>query len=222
VQRTFAFTPLQIGMVELDALVVHQKHINLSHVATLAKRIAAATTQEDVFRICLPLGAERCDPATGSGGGQGGWTFKSPSNDFRVLGSRLLDPASVADLEAFSGVPTHVVAIAVGYGVNHLSAIHAEGRLVLWNGSHRAYALRGAGHTHVPCLIQEISRRDELGAIGGPDHDVISNPDRYLVALRPPMLKDYFDEQLRLVAHVQPTVRQVQVGFQSGWADVPA
>jgi hypothetical protein len=54
----------------------------------------------------------------------------------------------------FAGVPKYVVAIAVGYGANFLAAAHVEGRLILWNGSHRAYALRAAGHTHVPCLIK--------------------------------------------------------------------
>ncbi|HEY6221996.1 MAG TPA: hypothetical protein VIX13_05620, partial [Candidatus Eisenbacteria bacterium] len=76
------------------------------------------------------------------------------------------------------------------------------------------------GHTHVPCLIQHVSRRDELEAIG--QDEVNANPDRYLRAARPPILRDYFDEQLRLVANAKPTVRQVQVGLNLGWADLPA
>jgi hypothetical protein len=117
----------------------------------------------------------------------------------------------------FAGVPKYVVAIAVGYGANFLAAAHVEGRLILWNGSHRAYALRAAGHTHVPCLIKGVSRRDELEAEGQPD--VNANPERYLTAPRPPILRDYFDDQLRLIAHVQPTVRQVQVAPNVGVLD---
>lgn len=220
VQRTYALTPIDIGMVDLDRLVVFQKKINLAHAGRLRSLVEAAATSEEIFRLCLPYEA-RFDPPTAYGAsGPASWVFKSPSNDFRVLDARVLDSAAVPGL-AISGVPTHVVAVSVGYGPNYLSALHVEGRLVLWNGSHRAYALREAGHTHVPCLIQHVSRRDELEAHGGPEHEVNAEPDRYLTAPRPPLLKDYFDDELRLVADVQRNVRQVQVGVNIGAADLP-
>jgi hypothetical protein len=219
VQLSFALTPIDVGMVELDRLVVFQKHINLSHVEQrLSPRVAAAKTPEAVFRFCLPF-EDRVDPPTAFGGGPGGWIFKSPSNDFRFLGAKVIDPKDVAGLHV-QGVPAHIVAVAVGYGPNYLAAAHVEGRLILWNGSHRAYALRAAGYTHVPCLIKRVSRRDELEAMGQPD--VNENPDRFLSAPRPPILRDYFDDELRLIAHVQPTVRQVQVSPNAGWVDLPA
>jgi hypothetical protein len=219
VQRSFAMTPIGVGMVELDRMIVYQKHINLAHIARLAPRVAAATTPEEIFRLCLPTIEDRVDPPTGFGGGQGGWTFKSPSVDFRVLGAKVLDPSQVEGLD-IAGVSTHVVAVAVGYGANYLAAAHVEGRLILWNGSHRAYALREAGHTHVPCLVTHVSRRDELEAMG--QEEVNANVDRYLSAPRPPILRDYFDDELRLIGHVQPRVRQVQVGLNVGVGDLPA
>lgn len=219
VQRSFALTPIDVVMVELDRLVVYQKHINLAHIARLAPQVAAAATPEEIFRLCLPMSEDRVDPPTGFGGGPGGWTFKSPSVDFRVLGAKVLDPSLVDGLD-INGVPTHVVALAVGYGANLLAAVHVEGRLILWNGSHRAYALREAGHTHVPSLVKHVSRRDELEAMG--QEEVNANVDRYLSAPRPPILRDYFDDNLRLIAHVQPRVRQVQVGFNAAVGDLPA
>jgi hypothetical protein len=217
VQRSFALTPIDVGMVELDRLVVFQKHINLAHIARLRTRISAPSTPQELFELCLPL-RNRVDPPTGFGGGAAGWIFKSPSNDLRILGAKIVNPSQVAGLDV-NGVPTQVATIAVGYSINFLAAVHVEDRLILWNGSHRAYALREAGHTHVPCLIKSVSRRDELEAMG--QDDVNANPERYLTHPRPPILRDYFDEKLRLVANAKPTVRQVQVGLNLGWADLP-
>jgi hypothetical protein len=131
----------------------------------------------------------------------------------------MIDPSTVEGM-ATTGVPTHIIGLVVGYGSNLLSAVRIEGRLVLRNGSHRAYALLEAGHTHVPCVIQDISRREELEAAGMAD--VTANPDLYLTAPRPPVLKDYFDEQLRMIVDVPKKVRQVRLAFNQEPLDVPA
>jgi len=38
-------------------------------------------------------------------------------------------------------------------------------RLILNNGSHRAFTLRQMGVTHVPCIVQHVSSRDELEVV---------------------------------------------------------
>jgi len=65
----------------------------------------------------------------------------SPSNDLRFLGP------DAAPTGAHQGLPSArnlvgVVGISVGFGSNFMNAIYAEKRLILNNGSHRAYALR--------------------------------------------------------------------------------
>ncbi len=106
----------------------------------------------------------------------------------------------------------------VGFGSNFLNAIQAEGRLVLNNGSHRAYALRDLGIMHAPCIVQHVSRREELEVLNQQLH---AEPDRYLKAARPPMLKDYFDPLLRAVLQVPRRKRQVKVTFGIKVLDVP-
>jgi ParB-like chromosome segregation protein Spo0J len=108
----------------------------------------------------------------------------------------------------------------VGYGPNFLTALQIGTRFVLHNGSHRAYALRELGVTHVPCLVQGVSREDELELAGVPD--VKTFPDSYLKCPRPALLKDYFDSRLRKIMPVvrKHRLRQVQVGWQEG--KVPA
>src|SRR5437899_11154194 len=105
-----------------------------------------------------------------------------------------------------------VVGIAVGFGPNFMNAVYAENRLILNNGSHRAYALRKLGITHVPCIVQHVSSRDELDVVAS--SEVCSNPDLYLQRPRPMMLRDYFHPKLHKVMPVHRRSRQVTVRFE--------
>jgi hypothetical protein len=217
-QQSFALTPVSIGMVELDRLVVYQKAINLGQIVRIKERVGESPSDEDIFAICFPVDRS-LDPEIGAQPGGNGWTFVSPSNDFRFLGAKLLPPGAVQGFE-IGGAPVAMMVMAVGYSINVLAVAKVEGRLILTNGSHRAFALRDAGVTHVPCLIQDISRRDELEIIGVPELD--THPDAYLTAPRPPMLKDYFDPALRILASVPRKDRHVQVAVTPNAADLPA
>ena len=219
VRASFAITPVEIAMVELDRLVVFQKHVNLNYVRELRNLLGDAPTDEALFRFCLPFDQRFDPPAHIAQFAPNAWAFVSPSNDLRVLDTVLLEPSQVVGVTA-KGVATAMVALVVGYGSNYLNAIRAEGRLVLNNGSHRAYALREAGLTHAPCLIQHVSRREELEVIG--NEELNTRADLYLKAQRPPLLKDYFDPELRMIVHVSRTVRQLRVALQSEQMDVPA
>ena len=106
------------------------------------------------------------------------------------------------------------------FGSNFLNAIYAENRLILTNGSHRAYALRQLGVTHVPCIIQHVSLREKLEVVA--DSAVVDNPDYYLKKPRPSMLKDYFNPQLHKVIPVRRQLRQVTIKFEVEHGDVPA
>ena len=51
--------------------------------------------------------------------------------------------------------------------------------------------------------------------------DVQQHPDLYLVAPRPPLLKDYFDQQLRKLVAVPKKQRQVKLTIGVEVTDVP-
>ena len=55
VQRSYSIVPTEIAMVELDRLVVFQKHINLEYVKRLRDLLPSSPTEEDLFRYCLPF-----------------------------------------------------------------------------------------------------------------------------------------------------------------------
>src|SRR5439155_17488803 len=112
-----------------------------------------------------------------------------------------------------------VVGLAVGFGSNFLNAVYVENRLILNNGSHRAYALRKMGITHVPCIVQHLSSRDELDVLG--PSEVRHDPDLYLKHPRPQMLKDYFNPKLYKVLPVRRRLRQITVRFEVDEYSVP-
>jgi hypothetical protein len=220
-RRDYALAPVSIEWIELDRLVVHQKAINLAFVDELVAEIGDSPSAERIFEFALPY-EKRHDPPIQVGRiGEVAWNFKSVSNDFRILDAELLEPAQVTGSTA-AGVPSVIVALSLGYGSNYLSALSVGRRLVLHNGSHRAYALRAAGHTHAPCLVQHVTRHEELRAIVGDGHPLTAPGENILTTSRPPLFKDYFDEELRMIVSVPASVRQVQVGFSLNVTDQPA
>lgn len=215
-QRAFALLPTRLGMVELDKLVVFQKDINLEAVRGIQSTLPSKLTEEDVFHLCLP--ADHPHPPTrGMRIAQNAFAFVSPSTDFRSLDVNLFEGNPIPTA-SYTGPVSHLLAFAIGHGANMLQAVHAEGRLVLGNGSHRAYALRDIGIQKVPCAIQEVSRREELSVTGLP---IATNPDAFLKASRPPLMKDYFDVKLRKVVKLPRKSRQVRIAFQIEVTDIP-
>ncbi|MBI4624608.1 MAG: hypothetical protein HY736_15495 [Verrucomicrobia bacterium] len=147
------------------------------------------------------------------------FVFVSPSNDLRLLNTLAQEPVQFAT-PISSGSVVGAVGVAVGFSINFLMAVFAEGRLILANGSHRAYALRDLGVTHVPCVIQHVASREERDVVAS--EDVREEPDLYLRHPRPPMLKDYFEPLLHKVTPVHRRNRQITVRIEVDEAFVPA
>lgn len=218
VRNGFNTVPTSVVLVELDRLVVYQRHIDLTYVRQLERRLGTAPTDDQVFRTCLPYDHPQ-PPVKWSRVHRGKFVFMSPSNDLRFLGSMPMKSRHIKDYPP-PGDLVGVVGLAVGFGSNFMNALHAEGRLILNNGSHRAYALRRLGVTHVPCIVQHVASRDEVGLVAAAP--VRRNPDLYLKHARPPMLKDYFTRDLHTVFPARRRLRQVTVKFQVAEEDVPA
>jgi hypothetical protein len=214
----FNTVPTNIVMVELNRLVVYQKHIDLAHVRRVKDKLGAAPGDEEIFRLCLPADHPQ-PPMKWSRVHNNSYVFLSPSNDLRFLRVMPLQAHHITNYPP-PGTLAGVVGVAVGFGSNFLNAIHAENRLILNNGSHRAYALRDLGFTHAPCIVQFASCRDELEVIAS--SDLRENPDLYLKHPRPPMLKDYFDAKLRKITPVRRRLRQVTIKFEVDEAFIPA
>ncbi len=222
VRRQYGTVPFRLGMIELDRTVVFQKSINLEHARTIREHLGDRPSDEDVFRLCLPDADSRDDPEVRGmlahqQEGASRFILSSSSTDFRTFAPQLVEAADVA--VHVPGVAVKYIVVPVGYSANFVSALEVNGRVLLNNGSHRAYALREAGVTHAPALVQEVSRPDLLALVTS--DDVVERYHDYFVAPRPPLLKDYFDDALRVTVRVERKARQITVVTQTGELDVP-
>lgn len=218
VKHSFNTVPTEVAYVDLTELVVYQHQIDLTFVRQLRKKLPPTLTEEELFRVCLPDGQTQ-PPAKWSRMHNNTYVFVSPSNDLRFLGAMPLQPGNIQDYPP-PGNLVGVLGLGVGFGTNFMNAIYAEKRLILNNGSHRAYALREMGITRVPCIVQHVSSREELKVVACTA--VTEAPNFYLKEPRPMMLKDYFDPRLHKIMPVHRRTRQITVKFEVDEAFIPA
>jgi hypothetical protein len=136
--------------------------------------------------------------------------FSSESTDFRFQNPMLLRPSQLSNVET-SGPILGIAGVAVGFGSNLFSVIRSGSRMLLHNGYHRACAMRAAGITHAPCIVQTVTRQDEFDVVA--KAEVAERTEFYFRTQRPPMLKDFFDPKIRRVFLVRRTKRVIEVNF---------
>ena len=218
IRHGFNTVPTEVVMVELDRLVVYQKHIDLAFVPRLEAMLGPAPSDEQIFRTCLPFDHPK-PPVGWSRVKHDQYVFVSPSNDLRFLGAMPMESHHITNY-APPGNLVGVVGIAVGFGSNFMNAVAAEGRIILNNGSHRAYTLRKLGITRAPCIVQHAASRAQVDVIA--PTEVERDHDLFLTHPRPPMLRDYFDPRLHRVLQVRRRLRQIRVRFEVEENYVPA
>lgn len=216
-RATFDTVPSQIMMVELDKLIVAQTYVVPGFAQSRARILGRKPDPAALFRFCLPLERDLA-PVRVQRLGAERYLFTCPSTDLRPHEPALLAPDQLAAIDTFGPI-AGVVALAVGFGSNFLSAISSEGRLVLHNGYHRAFALRSLGIKHAPCIVQTVTRRDELMVAAS--ERVSEFPELYFRARRPPLLRDFFNPALckRLRVKRQETMVEVEFKTRAWTAD---
>lgn len=217
-QRSFSLVPARLGVVDLDTLVVYQKFIDLTYVGQLKKQLGLKPTPEEIFGFCLPA-TPSLPRVSLKQTAANSFTFISPSNDFRFMEATLINPSQLSGFQP-QGPIVAAIGLVVGYGSNFMNVAHIENRLILGNGSHRAFTLREMGIAQMPCIIQDVSRPEEIEVLGF--GDLQQNQDLYLKSPRPPLLKDYFDPALRKIVPVARKQRLVAVSFGVQTSDIPA
>lgn len=215
---TFDTFPTDIALVELDRLVVYQTHVTRPFTDGLRTRLGTTPDAETLFRFCQPSATAET-PIDIRKIGRRRFMFSSESTDFRSHEPALLHPNQVSDHKTF-GPMSAVVGLPVGFGSNFFTAIQHEDRVLLHNGYHRAYAMRALGITHAPCIIQTVTRRDELEVAA--KESVADNPGFYFGAKRPPILKDFFDPRIAQSFMVYRTVKMIEVNFEIRTFEVQA
>jgi len=206
----FDSLPTSIRMVELDRLIVCQKHVSRNFIDMQKTRLGPAPDQEALFRFCLPL-APPDVPVQVREVGSRRYVFRCESTDFRFHEAALLRPDQTNGFERYGPVGG-IVGLVVGFGSNFLNAIQVGKRIMLNNGYHRVCALRSLGITHAPCIVQTATRVDELGICA--KRDVAEHAEFFFESARPPLIKDFFDSAIRKVIPVRKSARQIEVSFE--------
>jgi hypothetical protein len=205
--KAFDDLPTRFAMVELDLLLVSQLFISKHHTDRLVAGLKRKPSPEVLFNFCLPLDRDEA-PVNIRRTGSRSFMLWSDSADFRFQEAAMLRPDQIKDFATF-GPLAGVIGVMAGYGSNFLNVIKSGNRLLLHNGYHRAYALRSAGITHAPCIVQDVSRVDELKLVA--DQTVVDDPAFYFAAKRPPLLKDFFNPKIRKLHRVYPTTNVIDI-----------
>lgn len=205
IQRLRHYAPRHWCLVEIDRLVIFQLTINLRYVDEIKATLPKSPGPEDVIRVAVGNAERRRPVVRAAQSADYTYSFASASNDLRFLDVVNLDPSSISDYQP-SGCASNAIVIFVGFSDNLISAVHAGNRIFLTNGSHRVYALRDLGVTHVPCLLTRATREEEYDLVL--PTDVKQDREQYMRHPRPSVFKDYFDDRVRKIV---PIMRMNQV-----------
>ena len=206
-KASFDNLPVSIERVELAKLVVSQTHVACTFTDALGGSVGTKPDAASLFRFCLPL--ERPLPPVRIRRLSGDrFVFTSPSTDFRSHHPMLLRPEQLAGVTSV-GPYVAMVGLMVGFGSNFLSAVRSGSRVLLQNGYHRAYTLLSRGFTHAYCVVEDVTRKDELKLTV--DADVAGDPEYYFASKRPPLLRDFLNPQLTRRLAVLPMENHVEV-----------
>lgn len=197
-RQTASAARSQWALVELDRLVIYQKFINVTYADSLLAVLPQNLTDEDVVRLAISPVVEpapvRCTQLSPTS-----FAFLSESGDMRFVEAALLEPQMLQGYQS-RGRASKVLGLFIGMSVNFLTVLKVGSRLILADGSHRAYALRKSGVTHAPCLIENVNSAEELEAL---NLDMLEEERALMLhAPRPALFKDYFDPRMFVPLHL--------------------
>jgi hypothetical protein len=210
VQRTFDVVPVAFGMVPLDQLMVSQYTLTGATVDALSTDTAPPA--DTLAPLCLPLqGGEAGAGMRLVHRGPREMVFVSDTHDMRMLESRCFEGAELPELPV-RGHPEAMVGLFVGLSTNLVNVLLHRRRLIVNNGHHRLHALRAAGVTHAPALIQVCGSREEFDEVAPRAAREHYHP--FFESPRPPMLVDFADPALTLALRTPPMRRELKVSFE--------
>lgn len=205
-QACFGSLPVTFEWIELDKLVVSQLHVEPGY-GPECSALPQSSDDDALLQFCLPT-SRPMPPIDVRRVAANRYIFSSPSTDLRAHDIQLARQGVPASFKPHGPVAA-LLGLTIGFGSNFISGVRSGTRILLQNGHHRAYALRSAGHTHCWCLVETVTRKDELRLTADPD--IVDNAEFYFAAKRPPLLKDFFDPRFAKSLTIRPMTTEVEV-----------
>lgn len=198
------------AVVPLAELVTPQWWVDAEYVTSLADSAPAEDDPDGMFDFSFSMGRL----ARPMNLGMNGAAFASARGDSGSVG-----PLRVARYSPervtfeFDVTPRpNWVWIAASQDMN---------RLFILNGVHHLLALMKAGRQHAYCLVRPAATLDELTANGwNPQNPELFKPDE-LKGTRPPLLRDYLDDQLAADVAIHLRQSYLRVAVQSDPGLIP-
>jgi hypothetical protein len=138
-------------MVEIEPLLAFQFVVDTTRSASHCATLNTPPTRDQIFNCCLPLTLSN-DIVHVSHQGQS-IIIKSRSLNLRIMAEGPLQIPGVPDV--FGILPT--------WALPFVHVVRLNGRCYLHNGFHRAFGVRMAGATEMPCLFRDVA---DAGAAG--------------------------------------------------------
>jgi len=204
---TFANYPISFEEVEIDKLIACQRTVHVEYVSYLSSRYEQM--KGDVFGFCLPQ-VDDVPPISIGRTAQNAFTASSENPGLRFLGA-FEEPyrPGLLQIEVPGGQAVRAIILVLGYGGSAVNAFRVGRRMILNNGFHRLFTLRGLGKTHAPVVVQHVTHPEvELPPMMGelPREYLVENP-------RPGLMKDFFEEGLTCEITQRGFLKALQVGW---------
>lgn len=178
----------RVAMVDLGEVLAFQKVIMLDRRDPRLETVEPGDLQQ-LFDICMPSGRVEEDlDGTYDKDGRG-LTITSPNPNLR------LGPVQTIEFPPGSG--NRIIGCAVLFGSPFMHVVEYQGRYVLKDGYHRAFALLARGIRKVPVILQAARTFADIHRGG-----TTLIAAEHLLGPRPPRLLDFHDPD------VSTTVRQ--------------
>jgi hypothetical protein len=155
--ETFPPGSWDFRLVEIDPLIATQFEVELPRAKSLCASLRGAPTEDELLRICLPVRLEAIP-------------FEAhPRPHALLIRSRSvnLEIHATGMVSQDPGRGLYLAGAAFGPSLPLVQVGRFQGRCYLIDGYHRAFALRQAGATHMPCVFVEVMDYGRLGAQGG-------------------------------------------------------
>ncbi|HXY11267.1 MAG TPA: hypothetical protein VEI52_25765 [Terriglobales bacterium] len=215
--HTFQQFPTTFEIVEIDKLIACQATVTMDYAAKLRDGFPERLDLDALIDICLSLDKTvpevsdiRINEQT--------IIYSSENTDFRFLGA-IDKPLAEINLDTSStgGIPTRGLVMLFGYGGSPINVLRVGARIFLHNGFHRVYALRSAGVTEIPVVVQTVHNP----ALEFPAQYQNIPKDYLLTADHLPMMEDYLNENFVIDLRSKARRRGIKVVVIAEPIDVP-
>lgn len=192
--QAFLAAGANFQMVEIDPLLAFQHSVDTARTNNHCAALTQPPTRDELFNVCLPPTLSNDD------------VHFSQAGQSLIVKSRSLNLTMTAQ-----GLLTNlqnVVGVQINWTLPFVHVVRLNGRCYLHNGYHRAYGLRTAGATEMPCIFRDVLDAESVGI----RIDGSTFSEALLASANPPTV-GHFTQGRAYPVYLRRTMRLIQVNW---------